>query len=119
MSKETMATVDAVRRLVATDRPEWLGLLQAACIWAARAEANGSGVFAGGYVLKEWARRTGNPRWKPGGLRMLAAEGLLQKVGESTRGGRRAYYRMPDREGVERALAEFGVPELPPMPPAA
>jgi hypothetical protein len=29
----------------------------------------------------------------------LFAYGVLEKAGESTRGGSRAYYRMPDREG--------------------
>jgi len=115
MTDTTNPTGDAVRRLAAADRADWLGLLWAACIWAAKAEANGSGVFAGSYVLEEWASRTGNPRWKPGGLRPLASEGLIQKVGDSTRGGRRAYYRMADRKGVENALRDLGIPELPPV----
>jgi len=51
---------------------------------------------------------TGEPAWKPG-LRLLVAYGLLEKSGESTRGGRRAYYRMPDRTGVEEALAALPV----------
>jgi hypothetical protein len=105
---------DAVRRLVAAQRPDWVGLLQAACVWAAKAETNGSGLFAGAWVLEEWAARTGNARWRPGGLRPLAAEGLIEKVGDSTRGGRRAYYRMPQRQIIEAALRELGVPELPP-----
>jgi DNA-binding HxlR family transcriptional regulator len=71
-------------------------------------------MFAGSWVLQEWARRTGSPKWKPSGLRPLAAEGLLQRVGDPTRGGHRAYYRMPDRKGVEEALRELEVPELPP-----
>ena len=45
---------------------------------------------------------TGAPSWRPG-LRLLAAHGLIEKVGESTRGPR-AYYRMPDPDGVEQAL---------------
>src|SRR5262249_31740115 len=36
------------------------------------------------------------------------AYGILEKVGETARGGRRAYYQMPNREGVERALRELG-----------
>jgi hypothetical protein len=53
-------------------------------------------MFAGTWVLQEWARRTGNAKWKPGGLRFLASEGLIVKV-DSSRGGKRAYYRMLDR----------------------
>jgi len=52
------------------------------------------------------AQQTGRPEWQPG-LRRLVAYGLLEKVGESTRGGRRAYYRMPDRPGVEEALKKI------------
>jgi len=33
--------------------------------------------------------------------------GLLEKDGESTAVGRRGYHRMPDVDGVERALAEL------------
>ena len=40
-------------------------------------------------------------------LRMLAGYGLLVKVGDSTRGGRRAYWWMPERDEVDRALAEL------------
>ena len=47
--------------------------------------------------------RRGSPRWIPN-LRILVSYGLLEKSGPSTRGGRRAYYRMPDRPGVEKAL---------------
>ena len=34
----------------------------------------------------------------------LVSYGLLEKSGPSTRGGRRAYYRMPDRADVVRAV---------------
>lgn len=111
-----IAARDAVRRLVSAQRPDWVGLLQASCLWARKAESNGSGMFAGSWVLEEWATRTGNPLWRPGGLRPLAAEGLIKKAGDSTRGGRRAYYRMPQRAVIEEALQELGVPDLPPSP---
>lgn len=39
-------------------------------------------------------------------LRVLAGYELLVKVGQTTRGGRRAYWWMPDREGVDNGLAE-------------
>lgn len=97
-------TRQAVLRL-ASDRPDWLPVLRAACAQAQKSEAFG-GQFAGTYVLKELERQTGERAWRPG-LRLLAAYGLLEKVGESSRGGRRAYYRMPDRASVERALEEI------------
>lgn len=88
---------------LALDHPEWVPVLRAACSVAERTEDFG-GQFAGRWVLEEWQRQTGDPSlWQPG-LRRLVAYGLLQKVGESTRGGKRAYYRMPDRSRVETAL---------------
>lgn len=90
----------AVRRL-AHERPEWLPVLEAAVSVAAGVEEHG-GEFAGAWVVDELAKR-GPRRWIPN-LRILVAYGLLEKSGPSTRGGRRAYYRMHDRLGVERAL---------------
>ncbi len=90
----------AVRRL-AHEHPEWLPVLEAAVAVAASVEAHG-GEFAGAWVVDELGRR-GSPRWIPN-LRILVSYGLLEKSGPSTRGGRRAYYRMPDRAGVEKAL---------------
>jgi hypothetical protein len=43
-------------------------------------------------------------------LRVLAGYGLIVKVGETTRGGKRAYWWMPDRAGVEHALEELASP---------
>lgn len=94
-------TGQAVQRL-AYDHPDWVPVLRAACEQARKSEPFG-GQFAGRWVLQEWAQQTGTQQWKPG-LRLLVAYGLLEKVGESTRGGRRAYYRMPDRARVEQAL---------------
>jgi hypothetical protein len=91
----------SVRRL-AVEHPDWLPILEAAAAVAARVEEDGSGEFAGAWVVDELGRR-GLPRWIPN-LRILVSYGLLEKSGPSTRGGRRAYYRMPDRAGVEDAL---------------
>ncbi len=91
---------DAVRRL-AIEHPEWLPVLEAAVTVAEHAEAHG-GEFAGSWVLMELQQR-GGPRWVPN-LRILVSHGLLEKHGASTRGGRRAYYRMPDREGIAAAI---------------
>lgn len=91
----------AVQRL-AIEHPEWLPILEAATSVAARVEEHGGGEFAGAWVVDELARR-GLSRWIPN-LRILVSYGLLEKSGPSTRGGRRAYYRMLDRAGVEDAL---------------
>jgi hypothetical protein len=97
-------TGKAVREL-AYEHPDWIPVLRAACVVAERTEGF---EFAGRWVLQEWQREAGTPSaWQPG-LRRLVAYGLIEKVGESTRGGRRAYYRMPDRLAVERALEEIG-----------
>lgn len=98
-------TQNAVARL-AGEHPDWLPVLRAACAEARKSEPHG-GRFAGAWVLDELGQQTGMRQWRPG-LRRLVAYGLLEKAGESTRGGSRAYYRMPDREGVERALAKVG-----------
>lgn len=101
-----MSTRDLVQRL-RLESPDWLPILRAAVTVAERVEPHG-GQFAGAWVLQEWIRdaRPEVP-WKPG-LRTLAAHGLIERVGASTRGGRRAYYRMPDRAGVDEALTELG-----------
>jgi hypothetical protein len=90
----------AVRRL-AIEHADWLPVLEAAASVAADLEPQG-GEFAGSWVVDELARR-GSPRWIPN-LRILVSYGLLEKSGPSTKGGRRAYYRMPDRAGVLKAL---------------
>lgn len=84
---------DSVMEL-AREKPQWLRVAKAACEEAAQANE-----FAGAWVLQ----RMGG--WAPS-LRTLATYGIVQKVG-SSRGGRRAYYTMPDRSGVERAVHEL------------
>ena len=91
----------AVGRLAA-ERPDWLEVLEAATAVAERAEPYG-GEFAGAYVVEELARHPGHRRRIPN-LRLLVSYGLLEKSGPSSRGGSRAYYRMPDRIGVVEAL---------------
>ncbi len=89
------------------DHPDWLPVLRAACTVAERIGPDGE--FAGRWVLQEYAkqtRKTVTEAWKPG-IRRLDAYGLISKSGASTRGGKRAYYRMPDREEIERTLAEL------------
>ncbi len=60
------------------------------------------------WVLKHGRNQDFAGRWVLGGvpvlnLRTLSAKGILEKVG-SSRGGHRAYYRMPDPDGVGQAL---------------
>jgi hypothetical protein len=90
-------TKQLVTRLL-YEHPDEEPVLRAACAQARKCEPYG-GEFAGSWVLQEMAEQTGERSWRPG-LRRLVAYGLLEKSGESTRGGRRAYYRMPDREGI-------------------
>lgn len=51
------------------------------------------------------AKEKGVANWFPG-LRVFVSYGILQKT-SSSRGGRRAYYIMPDVEGVKKALQEL------------
>ena len=90
---------------LAYERPDWIPVLRAAYVQAMKTQSFG-GRFAGSWVLAELSELTGDREWRPG-LRVLVAHGLLEKDGDSTRGGRRAYYRMPDPEGVEQALREL------------
>lgn len=80
---------------------KWLPVV-AAAYWQARRTAAYGGRFAGAWVLHDLGG------WVPS-LRPLAALGILQKSGDTVRGGRRAYYRMPDPDGVERALRTLGL----------
>lgn len=54
--------------------------------------------FAGAWIA--------NKGWFPS-LRTLVKYGILEKT-DTSRGGRRAYYIMPDRDGVGKALKELG-----------
>lgn len=91
------AGYNGVKRL-ARERPGWLPIV-AACLEEAK---ESKGEFAGAWVL-ERANKLGIP-WFPN-LRLLVGYGIL-KHEDTTRGGRRAYYTMPDIEGVENALRE-------------
>jgi hypothetical protein len=103
--RDVLSSTAAAVIALALDHPDWIPVLQAACAVAKQTE-NFGGQFAGRWVLQEWQQQTGEPQWQPG-LKRLVAYGLIDPVGESTRGGKRRYYRMPDRAGVERALQEL------------
>jgi hypothetical protein len=88
----------AVMRL-AQERPDLIPAVKLSLKWADAAEPYG-GEFAGAWVVQELGR------WLPG-LRTLRAAGIIEKSGDSTRGGNRSYYRMPDRDGVRQALMDL------------
>lgn len=98
---------EALRAVAAlsNERPEWLPVLEATLAVAERAQPYG-GEFAGAWVLDELEQRVGHPTWLPN-LRVLLSYGFLEKVGESTRGGRRAYYRCSDPQAIRRVLAQL------------
>ncbi len=102
-----MAMVDearAVQRLAA-EHPEWVAVLEAAVAVATRSE-HFDAEFAGSWVLKELESRAGQRQWIPN-LRLLVTYGILEKSGESTRGGRRAYYRFVNRTAIQAALEQI------------
>lgn len=101
------AAGDRVAEL-ARERPGWLIVLKAATAVAEAAEPHG-GRFAGRWVLEELSTELGRPAWLPG-LRLLVGYGLIEKSGESTRGGSRAYYRMPHWQAIRTALDRLNVP---------
>jgi len=113
---------EALRAVAALtkERPQWVPVLAAALAVAERAQPYG-GEFAGAWVLDEVEHRTGQSTWLPN-LRVLLSYGFLEKVGESTRGGRRAYYRCVNVQAIGRALTRLapagghgdGPPNLPP-----
>lgn len=104
-----MSGYNGVKRL-AKEHPDWLPIVEASFECAKQYKE-----FAGKWVLEELKRtrwtglRLGNAtvKWFPG-LRLLVGYGIL-KHEDTTRGGRRAYYTMPDPEGVEKALSELGL----------
>lgn len=101
----SMEAQQAIGALI-SERPDWIPVLDAACAVSDRVEAFG-GEFAGAWVIDELERRTGRRTWLPN-LRILVSYGLLEKVGESSRGGRRAYYRFSAKQSVKEALARLG-----------
>lgn len=85
--------------------PNWMPIVMAAFEEVSEVK---SLRFAGAWVL-ERAKKHG-VHWVPN-LKKLVAYGILQKEGDSSRGGRRAYYSMPDKEGVQKAIAQIGAKE--------
>jgi hypothetical protein len=94
-----MTTRQQVLRL-AMENPQWLRALEVACDVATENQAWQQ--FAGTYVIQ---RLLGEDGLELPNLTPLVGYGLLVRVG-SARRGKRAYYWMPDVEGVREALAE-------------
>jgi len=88
-----------VKRL-SKERPDWIPIVKE-CLECAQEYKE----FAGSWVLTGLEEKRKEKVWKPG-LRTLVAYGILKKI-RTTRGGRRAYYIMPDPEGVKKALQEL------------
>ncbi len=101
---------EALRAVAALteERPQWVSVLAAALTVAERAEPYG-GEFPGARVLDQLEKQTGHPTWLPN-LRVLVSYGFLEKVGESSRGGRRAYYRCVNAQAIGRALTRLAPP---------
>lgn len=93
---------EAVLRLAAED-PQWLPAVRAAVSVAERV----GDEFAGAWIFSELQRSDAERTWYPN-FRRLVTFGILEKVGDSTRGGQRAYYRIVDVAGVRRGLEEAG-----------
>jgi hypothetical protein len=91
----------AVQRLAA-EHPDWITVLEAAIAVASRSGSGGE-EFAGSSVLQELESRAGHRQWFPN-LRLLVTYGILEKSGETTRGGRRAYYRFVNHLATGAAL---------------
>jgi len=92
------ATVSLLREF-----PHWRGVITAAL---EEARTITTDRFAGKWVLDSAKKHGVN--WVPN-LRKLVTYGILKKEGESTRGGTRAYYSMPEPEEVARALKDVSV----------
>lgn len=90
-----------VKRL-AEERPDWIPIVKE-CLECAQKYKE----FAGSWVLRSLEEKIKKKVWKPG-LRTLTAFGILKRT-KTRRGGRRAYYIMPDIEGTKKALQELGV----------
>jgi hypothetical protein len=85
---------------LAIEDPQWLPAVRAAVTVADRT----GNLFPGTWILAELQRENAPRTWYPN-FRRLVTFSILEKHGESTRGGQRAYYRVRDLEGVRRGLS--------------
>jgi len=89
------------KRLVA-DRPDWIEVVEE-CLKTSDEAQRYNGEFPGARVWKVMKEKN---KYLFPNLKPLVTYGILRKT-DSSRGGRRAYYVMPDRNGVRRALTEL------------
>ena len=87
----------STRRSLDYPEVEWLSVVKG-CY--EEAERLNGGRFAGAWVAQKVGLFPG--------LNLLAKYGILAKAGDTVRGGRRAYWVMPDMNGAGRALRELG-----------
>ena len=85
-------------KILSVEKPNWLPMVKASLELAKE-----NGEFAGSWVLNRLKEIGIN--WFPG-LRTLTAYKILERI-DTSRGGRRAYYKMLDPDGVEKALKEI------------
>ena len=97
----SISTYASVKRL-ADERPDWIPIVKE-CLECAQKYKE----FAGNWVLRNLEKKTKKKVWKPG-LRTLVAYGILKKI-DTSKDRRKAYYIMPDPEGVKKALHELGL----------
>ena len=102
-----LSVLDKVK-LLSYEHPEWVDVLRA-CLFISKKIGNSR--IAGSWVYEELKDR--NSDFLPNNLRLLVRTGLLQKVGDSTRGGHRAYYVAPDTILLEKALD--ALKDIPPI----
>ncbi|MBW7996078.1 MAG: hypothetical protein FVQ81_05790 [Candidatus Glassbacteria bacterium] len=94
-----MTGYEAVKKLAST-YPDWIPLVEAALVVSKSCQGD---QFAGRWVLNKMKEK-GIDRFPH--LRRLVAFEILERK-DVSRGGKRAYYTIPDPEGVERALKEL------------
>lgn len=90
---------------LAAEKPEWIPVLEAAIAVSDRVDKHG-GEICGAWVIDELESRSRRKMWLPN-LRVLQSYGLVEKVGDSVRGGRRAYYRIPEKRALAEALSRL------------
>ena len=88
---------------VARDHADWLDRVDACHRYGTEQIDNGvaDGRFAGAWILKRLG--LSSPPLVP-----LVRWNILERVGDTTQGGHRAYYRVKDLEGIGRALHDLG-----------
>ena len=98
VSEGYSAVMKFVSKLSEPERDSWLRIVRACCELTNR---SGHARFAKRWLGGQFA----TARFS---LRRLCAHRILEKDGVVVRGGRRAYWRMRDPEGVGQALSELG-----------